>query len=370
MTPASASTMHASSSKSKRSALSLLTSQRAKRTTACKSLFPDATISEESSANDSSSYEEPSEGSLSEDSDDDGAVGDASAEAGDSLLDREDTAPGLEDSSDDEDRPGSKRKGPRGRPKAPQSSENNGSAPPSAKAPCFNWSKGDRARAQAYLTTQYYEWVKGSRTEQNAVLKRAVEHIVTKYSFPKHKAGDVRSTMGDKGAVAAAAERGATNEYRNIQRLMKKIKGRATSAAHLWPREHPDIVRANLQSGSIGEWQRVVKELFGKLSKAEQREWKEKAKDMYAEEQNDPNCCFENRKGFLGLVAKLLSQFVGFGPDGVEAVVIDIRVGMREEDGSIMQMNLTIGAPASHPVYDNFEGFNVRQYVYCNNRPY
>ncbi|KAI0349353.1 hypothetical protein OH77DRAFT_1272289 [Trametes cingulata] len=283
------------------------------------------------------------------------------------------------DSSDDEDSRAAQRRSKKGRP-AGRPSEATDIDAPHSKAPRFNWSSGNGLRAQKYLATRYYEWETASGEDRKAILRRAAEHIISEWSFPKHNAGDVRQAavtwlrnqraalqrgeiqepggprVKPTALAAASAPQTVPRNDREVRRLTKKIKDRATSAAHLWARANPEKVLKKLSGSSIGERQQVVKELFSKLSEAEQREWKDKAKAARTEEQENPNQCFENQQGFEALLARLLTQFVGFGPDGVGAVIIDLRIGLREEDGSVSQTNLTVGLPPNHVAYDSYEG--------------
>ncbi|KAI0349067.1 hypothetical protein OH77DRAFT_1432395 [Trametes cingulata] len=326
------------------------------------------------SADDSSSYRDsPNEDSSSDedaDSEDEDEGNDNHANDGRAPLD---------DSSDDEDSRAAPRRSKKGR-LAGKASEATDVDAPRPRAPRFNWSSGDGLRAQKYLATRYYEWATASREARIVILRRSAEHIITEWSFPKHNAGDVRQAavtwlrnqraalqrgeilepggprVKPAGQAAASGAHHGTRDEREVRRLTKKIKTRATSAAQLWARANSDKVLENLRGSSIGERQQVVKELFNKLSEAERREWKEKAKAAQVEEEKNPNRCFENQQGFEALLARLLTQFVGFGPDGVGAVIIDLRIGLREEDGSVSQTSLTVGLPPGHAAYDGYEG--------------
>ncbi|KAI0360933.1 hypothetical protein OH77DRAFT_738241 [Trametes cingulata] len=335
-----------------------------------------ARLSEES-GDDSSSYRGSSDSSDSSSDDDDNEdEEDEDDEDSDENDDGNGIAP-LADSSDEEGSRAARRRSKKGRPAGPASEATELDAP-HPKAPRFNWSRGDGLRAQKYLATRYYEWEKASREDRIVILKQAAEHIISEWSFPKHNAGDVwqaaitwlrnqraalqRGEIREPGGprIKATAQAAAPGPQGVLERvvghLTKKIKGRATSAAQLWARAHPQEVQRKMHGSSIGERQKVIKKLFNKLSEAERGEWKEKAKVAYTEDQNNPNRCFENQQGFKALLAQLLSQFVGFGPDGVGAVIIDLRVGLREEDGSVSQISLTVGLPPGHAAYNDYEG--------------
>ncbi|KAI0359021.1 hypothetical protein OH77DRAFT_1128120 [Trametes cingulata] len=291
----------------------------------------------------------------------------------------------LIDSSDDEDGAGKKgrKAGQDPKPHAEATSKSLQARNDGARAPRFNWSSGDGARARDYLASRYQEWAHAHGDERVSILKRVAEHVVTTFTFPKHNAGDVREAVktwfrnqrsamsrGDiqvpgeqksKGSKPAPAHHDARRQVKaesgqDLARFMKPIKGRATAASHLWARANADVVNDKLKGSSIGERQRVVADLFKNLPKTERDEWKAKAKLAQEEAENNPDQCFENQHYFCGLVGRLLNQFVGFGPEGVGAVIMDLRIAMREQDGSIRLANLTIGKPDGHPAYNEFEG--------------
>ncbi|KAI0363598.1 hypothetical protein BV20DRAFT_1057894 [Pilatotrama ljubarskyi] len=286
----------------------------------------------------------------------------------------------LVDSSDDEERTGKGGKGGKHH-RIPQPRGEGGSTDErrrkgGTKAPRFNWSSGDGARAHDYLASRYHEWAQASREDRPSVLKQAAEHVVTTYSFPKHNAGDAVTTWFrnqrsalKRGAIQVPGQRKPKNNDKtlptasegvkgepDVTPFLKVIKGRATAAAHLWARANVDIVNAELNDNNIGERQRVVAQLFKALPKSEQEEWRAKAKLAHEEVEQNPDQCFENQQGFSGILARLLNQFVGFGPGGVGAVIMHVRMAMREKDGSVYLANLTVGGPEGHPTFADFEG--------------
>lgn len=106
----------------------------------------------------------------------------------------------LDDSSDGEVKP---RGRPKGKKKA-RPAHNMPSPSPVAgdevthsaarnRAPCFNWSKGEGAKARAYLETRYDDWSTCSDPATRvAIRQEAEEHVVREYSFTRHTSGDVR----------------------------------------------------------------------------------------------------------------------------------------------------------------------------------
>ncbi|KAI0361616.1 hypothetical protein OH77DRAFT_1585693 [Trametes cingulata] len=325
-----------------------------------------------------------SDGSSDSESDGEPEVGEVEGvERKDGRNARTEKRTALVDSSDDEERTGRGGKGgkhhrnpqPRGEGESTDERRRKGGT----KAPRFNWSSGDGARAHDYLASRYHEWAQASREDRPSVLKRAAEHVVTTYTFPKHNAGDVREAVTTwfrnqrsalkRGAIQVPGQRKPKNndktlttvsegvkEEPDVTPFLKVIKGRATAAAHLWARANVDIVNAELNDNNIGERQRVVAQLFKALPKSEQDEWRAKAKLAHEEVEQNPDQCFENQQGFSGILARLLNQFVGFGPGGVGAVIMHVRMAMREKDGSVYLANLTVGGPDGHPTFADFEG--------------
>ncbi|KAH9852433.1 hypothetical protein C2E23DRAFT_859798 [Lenzites betulinus] len=234
-------------------------------------------------------------------------------------------------------------------------------APARARRRRFDWSRGEGLKARGYLQSRFDEWANcADQRTRNAITEEAEEYVVMHYVFRRHNSGDVRKAVriwfknaqGRERNLSAAASRPMqpADVHADVpdhvalkvaQELNKVIKGRATSGSALWAKEHEATVRQRMQGTGIGERQRAVKECFSALPDEEQEAWRARAKHAAAASATKPNACFENQRLFTQLLARVLDQFPGFGPQNFGSIVM-----------------LTVGVPTDvdSRSYGTFEG--------------
>ncbi|KAH9853112.1 hypothetical protein C2E23DRAFT_885096 [Lenzites betulinus] len=241
----------------------------------------------------------------------------------------------------------------------------------------FDWSHGPGRDARSYLESRLDEWGSASTAAtRRAIATEAAEHVVNHYVFDHHNSGDVRKAVrvwfrnaqrrapplidpapaGPAGSTRDELPSHVTSQV--VKELQNVIKGRPTSAAALWAKENDAAVRGMMEGTGIGERQRAMKQGFGALPDSEQQAWRERAKAEAAQADADPNKCFDNQRIFTQLLAKVLDQFPGFGPENFGSLVIYTRIAMRDREGIVTRDELTVGASpdVECPSFAAFEG--------------